>query len=323
MKIHWDLALFFGFSKPSTSVLAPARDNENSPPTSAPTTAPESVAKSLEFSEEELAIAARIREMVNDFASLYHTDLAGKARNEVYKIAMECLDRLGRITESLKEHSFVSWKERDKYEEKLRLVEIEYQPLHQRQHKDSTLVAVVDTETTGLTADDEPVSVAVVLLDVSGAKGEMIEEVGAFYGLREPAVPINPQALRIHGLGMDKLRGQVLDYKSLRRLVDSADLLVAHNAKFDRRMLAKLIPKVATAEWGCSIYSLKYDWAKIADGQSLDAICRALEIERPQPHNALADCRALISVLKTRAGIEKRSSTRMARMIQNAWAPPL
>jgi DNA polymerase III epsilon subunit-like protein len=87
-------------------------------------------------------------------------------------------------------------------------------------------------------------------------------------------------------------------------------------------MLGKLIPKVITAEWACSIYSLKYDWAKITFGkQSLDAICEALAIERPSPHNALSDCRALIAALKTRDGSDNGSSMRMERLIVNAWAP--
>lgn len=43
---------------------------------------------------------------------------------------------------------------------------IRAQPLLRRRREKSTLVAVIDTETTGLGERDEPISVGVVLLDI-------------------------------------------------------------------------------------------------------------------------------------------------------------
>jgi DNA polymerase-3 subunit epsilon len=126
----------------------------------------------------------------------------------------------------------------------------------------------------------------------------------------------------VHGIEIGELRGKQLDLVRLRRILDSAEMFIAHNAKFDRRMMSKIVPHLMHANWACSIYTLKEDWANLGDGRrSLDAICEALNIQRPSPHNSLSDCQALISVLKTRAG-DGRSSARMARLIRNAWAPP-
>jgi DNA polymerase-3 subunit epsilon len=192
--------------------------------------------------------------------------------------------------------------------------------VYKRRCLDSTLVAIVDTETTGLGDLDEPISIGAVLLDVSGKRGEVIVEVDSFHGFREPGVRMTPSAQQIHGVASEDLVGERLDLVHLRNMLDSAQLIVSHNAKFDRRMLCVVLPHLRDARWACSIHTLKYDWAKLGDGRrSLDALCAALEIERPTPHNALSDCYSLLSVLKTTAGT--RARTRMARLIRNPWAP--
>lgn len=277
---------------------------------------------STQLTIEQQEASSSIQRLADEFVALFNPELVGKPRQEIYEVTIKCEQKLDEIDALLELHPVVTWPERDETAATLARVQLNHQPLYKATHTDSVLVAVVDTETTGLDDHDEPVSVAVVLLDVSGPKGDVIEELGCYYGLREPTTPMNPKALEVHGLSWDKLHGRTLDMHALRKLVDSADLLVAHNAKFDRRMLAKLIPSVVSAEWACSIYTLKFDWAKIATGRSLDAICDALKIERPHPHDAMADCRALIAVLRTRGGSVTRSSTRMARLITNAWAPP-
>ena len=274
------------------------------------------------FSSEQLAAAATAKRMMDDYSKVLNgTTIPGKSRAELFPYFVECQAGYDQICDFIRHHDFINWKNRDEIKGLIDDLELLCQPLYKRRHEDSTLVAVLDTETTGLAADDEPVSVAVILLDVSGKKGDNIIEIASYYGLREPTVSIHPEAQRVHGLSMEALRGQSLDIRSLRKILDSADLLVAHNAKFDRRMLGKVVPEVVHAEWACSIYTLKADWAKIAGGRrSLDSLCECLGLERPAPHNALTDCRALISVLMTRAGT-KRASTRMARLIRNAWAP--
>ena len=55
----------------------------------------------------------------------------------------------------------------------------------------------------------------------------------------------------------------------------------------------------------------------IANGRwALDAICRELSIARPEPHNALADVRALQVVLATRTGKTTRSATLLGKMLR-------
>jgi DNA polymerase III epsilon subunit-like protein len=291
-------------SNASISRLADSPDKPQRVPfsecTAPRTAAPENQHSTSKLTPEQAAAGVIAKQMLAEFSkALNATDVQGLSRDALHERLLGLRTSVERIDEYLAQHKFIEWSNRDYVCSLLDEIQVRSQPLHRSQYEDSTLVAVVDTETTGLAESDEPVSVAVILLDVSGRKGDTIVEVDSFYGLREPGVPIHP----------------------LRKVIDSADLLVAHNAKFDRRMISKIVPHLMEAEWACSIHTLKYDWAKLGDGRrSLDALCAALSIERPEPHNALSDCRALISVLKTRAGTD-RASTRMARLIRNAWAP--
>jgi DNA polymerase-3 subunit epsilon len=201
-------------------------------------------------------------------------------------------------------------------------IEVWSQPLYAKQSTHHTLIALIDTETTGLAGHDEPISVGTVLLEVVRDSGEVLRELDSYHGYRQPSVPIHPRAQAVHGLTLDQLRGQRWDQKKLHRIIDSAELLVAHNASFDRRMLAGTMPHIVDKQWACSMHALKSDWSKLADGKlALDSICAALMIERPSRHEAMADCRALQRVLMTRSGKTARSKLLMAKLLRNPWAP--
>ena len=197
------------------------------------------------------------------------------------------------------------------------------QPLFTKESPDRTLVAIIDLESTGLEETDEPVSVGALLLEIETKSGDLVREVDSYYGIREPLAAMNPEAHALHALSPEQLRGRYVDVDRLSRIVNSAELLIAHNAKFNRRMLACILPYVMNAKWACTVYTLKFDWAKISKGgNSLDAICRALKVPRAHPHHSLSDCRSLQSVLLARGGKTARSKRLMARVISHPWAPP-
>lgn len=248
--------------------------------------------------------------------------IPGQPREVVYANSQTARRVISEIDAITAENPFLNFKNKFDIERILDDLEWLVQPLFQKEHQDSTLVAIIDTETTGLEEKDQPISVGVILLEVTSDKGDLLREVDSYYGLREPTVPINLQAQAVHGLEMERLRGAEFDMKHLYKIIDSADLLVAHNAKFDRRMLAHVMPRVVDAKWACTMHTLKFEWAVITGGKwALDAICKALDIERPEPHNALTDCRALQSVLMLRSGKTDRSKRLMGKVISNAWAP--
>jgi DNA polymerase III epsilon subunit-like protein len=187
---------------------------------------------------------------------------------------------------------------------------------NKKSNQDSIFVAVVDTETTGLAEEDEVISVGIILLEVSEKSGKLIRELDSYYGLREPSVPIHPMAAKVHGLNLSDLIGKRLDIERLTTIFEHADVIAAHNAQFDYKMLIKIHPPLVYATWGCSCLGLRDHWRDLPN-RKLDTICQALGVNRPEPHNAMTDCRALVDVLLK----QKNHSTYMRYLARRPWMP--
>lgn len=152
------------------------------------------------------------------------------------------------------------------------------------------LAAFVDVETTGLYPyrGDEVVELAVVLFAFDPAVGEIKGVVEEYVGLREPAVPIHPDAAAQHGLTAEQLRGQRLDEKRVIAILDRAPVLVAHNAAFDRSFLERLFPAYGARPWLCSMEGI--DWyGKGHRSRGLGNLLRSHGIRMQGLHRARAN----------------------------------
>ncbi|QBR00484.1 exonuclease domain-containing protein [Paraburkholderia pallida] len=174
---------------------------------------------------------------------------------------------------------------------------------------ETAILGIVDTETTGLGPNDEPISLGIALFEVDLPKGGLVRELDTYYGLREPSVQIGAGALAVHGITAEQVAGKQFDGSRVTALLERADILIAHNAEFDFRMLAHIIPQVRSKPWRCSYRQIWWSDHLPVPNRKLDTICEHLGIERPNPHNALDDCRALAAALFTRTGKTARSRT--------------
>lgn len=174
-----------------------------------------------------------------------------------------------------------------------------------------TRIAIVDTETTGLSHADEPISIGLIVIKVDD-KGGLIHEIGRYYGLQEPTVPIHPAASRVHGLSIDELRGKRFNHDAVSTLISQADVCIAHNATFDARMLNKIVS--TPVQWRCSY---RQDPWNMEAGKKLDDVCVRFGVERGNPHNSLSDCEALLACLMKRTGKTDRSRTYLKTLIDS------
>ena len=160
--------------------------------------------------------------------------------------------------------------------------------------------AFVDVETTGLSpARDEVIELAAVLFRFHRGSGEVLGVLDEFSGLREPSRPIPAAAIAVHGITDADVRGRVLDHARAVGLLARADLLVAHNAPFDRGFLARLYPDLAVKPWLCSLRDV--DWRRRAVvSQRLQDLLALHGLQPDTAHRALADCRAALELLTVR-----------------------
>lgn len=173
-----------------------------------------------------------------------------------------------------------------------------------------TVIGFVDCESTGIGHDDEPISIGVVLVRLDTKfYGEPIAE---WYGEQEPRGSIHPAAQRVHGRSRESLAGKAFDVAGLRAVLDQAEILIAHQASFDARMILKVIPDLLDWEWRCT--RRQWPWREM-ENKKLDTVCAHFGIERPATHEALADAHALRLAVMQRSGKTERSRTYMHRLL--------
>jgi DNA polymerase-3 subunit epsilon len=155
---------------------------------------------------------------------------------------------------------------------------------------------VLDTETTGLeSARDRVIELALLRVDVDTATGRPAGPVQVYDGLEDPGRPIPAAITDITGITDAMVAGQRLDEARVAELLQGVDLVVAHNAGFDRPFVEARLPAFAQVPWACSFADL--DWKALGQGsaklESLAAACGWFY----DAHRAETDCHALLAVL--------------------------
>lgn len=157
---------------------------------------------------------------------------------------------------------------------------------------------VLDTETTGLDPrHDRIIELALLSVQVDLATGLPVGPVTVYESFEDPGKPISPDITQITGIDDSMVRGQRIDDASVSDLVAQADLVVAHNAGFDRPFVEARLPVFVDKPWACSFAGI--DWKKEGSGS---AKLEFLAAERGwfyDAHRAQVDCHALLQVLST------------------------
>jgi DNA polymerase III subunit epsilon len=181
-----------------------------------------------------------------------------------------------------------------------------------------TRILVLDTETTGLDQSKEKIiELALLCVDVDNTTGLPVGEVLVYDGLEDPGKPIPPEVLKITGITDADVQGQALDEARIAELLQGVDVVVAHNAGFDRPFVESRIPAFANVDWACSFADI--DWK--AQGRS-SAKLESLAHENGwfyDAHRAEMDCHALLAVLAR--PLPQAAHTGLAQLLQAARSP--
>ena len=156
--------------------------------------------------------------------------------------------------------------------------------------------AVVDVETTGL----DPTTEKVIELAVRRFRydpGGHIVEIGRSWCWREdPGMALPEDIVRITGITDQDLIGRRIDDRIAIDVISSADVVIAHNAAFDRPMVEKRLASLPAMQWACSCREI--DWTAAGfEGRSLGWLC-AQAGWFYEAHRAEGDVDALIQLLR-------------------------
>ena len=171
----------------------------------------------------------------------------------------------------------------------------------------------VDVETTGLDPERNDIIELAMVPFTYGADGRIFSTGEPFQGLREPDEPISGEITAITGIDHAMVAGQSIEPNTVAGFIVSADLIIAHNAVFDRRFLERFCPEFIHKPWGCS--NSQIDWK----GEGFEGTRLAYLVAGAgffyDRHRALNDCYAAIELLATRLPTWDTSSTTWADLM--------
>ncbi|KAF0181838.1 MAG: DNA polymerase III subunit epsilon [Alphaproteobacteria bacterium] len=178
----------------------------------------------------------------------------------------------------------------------------------------------IDVETTGLSLEtDEVIELALLPFEYDPRAGVVtaVFESAAFTGFRQPGFPIPDSSTRIHGISDKDVAGATIDAVHVERLVRDAQLIVAHNAAFDRPMVEKHWPVFSHRSWACSLNDVSWRDEGFGAGK-LDYILTSLGWFYDS-HRALADALAGAFLLTRTLPVSNRSV--LAALLESARRP--
>ena len=157
-------------------------------------------------------------------------------------------------------------------------------------------VLILDTETTGLDWRAENIiELAMLAVDVDLQTGQPVGKVEVYEDFEDPGRPIPPEIVKLTGITSKDVKGQKLNEATIKDMVERADLIVAHNAGFDRPFVENRLSVFEHKAWACSFQGI--DWKAQGLGSAkLEFLCSELGWFY-DAHRAQVDCHALLRVL--------------------------
>ena len=179
------------------------------------------------------------------------------------------------------------------------------------------LALIIDTETTGMDkVNDKIIEVGMLLVRYHRESGCLLEIVDAYDGLEDPGQPLSQVIQTVTGLTDADLAGQSMDDRAVEKLAMQADLVIAHNAGFDRPFLEKRWPLFKTMAFACSVNEI--DWmASGFTSAKLELLVYHCGYFYDS-HRALNDCWALTFMLDH---VLPNGDTAFAELSRRAAAP--
>lgn len=167
-------------------------------------------------------------------------------------------------------------------------------------------VMVVDTETTGLNKEtDKIIDLGYVLAEFHPRTGLVHRVLERYSGFEDPGLPIPAAITQLTGIRDVDVAGQYLDEACVESAIARTDLVIAHNAPFDRGFLERRFPSFGNKWWACS--QREAPWREMMTGSTkLEWLAFQLGGVFYDAHRALIDSEVLLFLL-TRAGLNGRT----------------
>jgi DNA polymerase-3 subunit epsilon len=156
--------------------------------------------------------------------------------------------------------------------------------------------AVVDVETTGLNyTQDHIIEIGIRLFQFNRETGELLSLGASYSSFQDPGQSISAEVTSITGITDAMVKGQKIDWTKVDELLGASQIIIAHNASFDRPFIDQKSVCSTKKIWGCSLRQI--DWsAKGFTSQKLDVLSIYHGFFN-DAHRALSDADSLLYLL--------------------------
>ncbi len=153
----------------------------------------------------------------------------------------------------------------------------------------------LDIEATGLSySTDKIIELGMVKFEYT-EDGKIFRLLEEFNQYQDPQVSISEFISRLTGITNDTVKGHNIDETELASYLQDVDLIIAHNAQFDRTFFEKTFPSIPPKAWSCTMFDVQWNQEGISS-YKLEYIAYKYNFFY-EGHRAVIDCLAGIHIL--------------------------
>lgn len=135
------------------------------------------------------------------------------------------------------------------------------------------LGAILDVETTGKSPIlDEIIQISIRLFQFERTNLKNIKPGESFSFFNQPKKTISEKITKLTGITNSDVKGKKIPWDNILSILKKVEVVVAHNAAFDRAFIDKEINNQISINWACSCYQI--DWfSKGFTSAKLEMLC--------------------------------------------------
>ena len=177
----------------------------------------------------------------------------------------------------------------------------------------------LDVETTGLNSkSDKIIEIGLRPFLFHRETGEVLHVGKPYSAFEDPMEPLAEEIVKLTGITDEMLKGQEIDWSFVESIFEKSQIIIAHNAAFDRSFLDLKVSISQDKVWSCSLKQI--DWkAKGFSIHKLEILSIFHGFFIGQAHRALHDADALLYLLSLK-DVENKS-TYLNELLINARRP--
>lgn len=179
----------------------------------------------------------------------------------------------------------------------------------ERYHSDNStekklIGAFLDIEATGLSeTTDKLIELGMIKFEYT-EDGRIFQLLDEFNKYQDPGIPIPEVITKLTGISDGMVKGHQINVEEVNSYLNDVDIIIAHNAQFDRAFFEIAFPAIAPKAWACSMYDVDWKHEGVAS-HKLEYIAYKYNFFF-EGHRAITDCLAGIHILAQRLPISEQ-----------------